>query len=133
MEGKLTQNAHLINRAIQNREGKAILITIQTISRKRTSQQNRYIHLLFTILTESLNELGNTFSMSDIKAICAAKFLIVEEVDVSTGEVIGQRVRGTSELSTTELNIYIEQISAWAATVFGIILPEPSHFELFGR
>lgn len=64
--------------------------------------------------------------MSEVKGICAGKFLVIEEVDVSTGAVIGQRVRGTSELSTIEFNDYFEKVIAWSATVFGIILPYPN-------
>lgn len=131
IDGRLKDNADLVNRAIKNREGQAILITIQTVSRKRTSQQNRYIHRLFTIFTQSLNELGNTFSMSDTKALCAAKFLIIDVVNQDSGDVIGQRIRGTSELDTKEFGEYFEKVIAWAADTFGIILPYPNTEELF--
>lgn len=126
ISGRLKDNADLVNQAIKNREGKAILITIQTVSRKRTNQQNRYIHRLFTIFTQSLNELGNSFSMSDVKSLCAAKFLIIDVVNQDSGEIIGQRIKGTSELNTVEFGEYLDQVIGWAADTFGIILPYPA-------
>lgn len=126
ISGQITKNRNLLNEAIKRREGKEILITIETVSRQRTSQQNRYIHRLFTIFTQALNELGNDFTMAQVKGICAAKFLVVEEVEKSTGEVIGERIRSTTELNTVEFNEYFEKIIAWAATVFGIVLPLPN-------
>lgn len=126
ISGRLKDNAGLVNQAIKNREGKAILITIQTVSRKRTNQQNRYIHRLFTIFTQSLNELGNSFSMSDVKSLCAAKFLIIDVVNQDSGEIIGQRIKGTSELNTVEFGEYLDQVIGWAADTFGIILPYPT-------
>lgn len=125
INGSLSRNADLLKKAIKNREGKAILITVQEVSRKRTSRQNRYIHRLFTILTSELNDLGNTFSMEQVKAICAYKFLLVEEVDESTGQIIGQRTRGTSELNTSEFNDYFTKVIVWAMETFGIDLPYP--------
>lgn len=129
IEGKLIKNVSQLNQALKRYEGKEIIITIENVSRKRSSQQNRYIHRLFTIFTNALNELGNEFTMSDIKGICAMKFLLIEEIDYSTGEIM-QRLRGTSELSTTELNEFFEKIIAWAADMFGIILPYPNENEI---
>lgn len=123
--GKITKGRNDLIKALSKHEGKEILITIEKLSRKRTNQQNRYIHKLFSIFTSSLNDLGNDFLMSEVKSICAAKFLVEEKTDLSTGEIL-QRVRGTSELKTYELNEYFENIIAWAADTFGIILPLPN-------
>lgn len=57
--------------------------------------------------------------------ILAAKFLTIDVVDKRTGEVLGQRVRSTTELSTLEFMDYCERARAWLAEFFGIIVPDP--------
>jgi hypothetical protein len=47
-------------------------------------------------------------------------------MNVETGEVIGQRIKGTSEMTKTELNLFIENIIRWAADYFSIVLAYPS-------
>lgn len=94
---------------------------------KRSSQQNRYLHLLFTIFQKELNETtGNQFTMEEIKDLCKCKFLTTDVVNEETAEVIGQRIRGTSELTKTEMMAFVEQVIAWAADMFHITLPYPN-------
>lgn len=53
--------------------------------------------------------------------ILKAKFLTVEIADPQTGEVIGRRVRGSSDLSTEEFSDYCERCRAWLLDFFGIV------------
>lgn len=107
-------------------EGKRIRIVISKAKSKRSEQQNRYLHLLFTIFTDALNDLGNEFKMPEVKELCKTKFALIDVVNEETGEVIGQRIKGTSEMNKTELNEFFENIIRWASEHFGIILPYPN-------
>lgn len=119
-----------IAKTLEGFEGKRIIITINKQSSKRSGQQNRYLHLTFTILTDSLNELGNSFTMPEIKELLKAKYAMIEVFNTKTGEVIGQRIKGTSEMNKTELSVFIDSIIRWAAD-FGIVLLYPNEsFEL---
>ena len=102
-------------------------VTIK-VSRKnqRSLQQNAYLHLLFTIFKNELNQLGNEFTMLEVKDLCKAKYLTVDVVNTNTGECIGQRVKGTHELTKIEMIEFVENIYRWAADMFHIILPLPS-------
>ena len=102
------------------------LVTI-TVKRRnqRSLSQNNYIHLLFTIFKNELNQLGNEFKMEQVKEIAKAKFLTVDVVNESTGECIGQRVKGTHELSKVEMMEFVENVIRWAADMFHITLPYP--------
>jgi hypothetical protein len=42
-----------------------------------------------------------------------------------TGEVIGERVRSTTELNVEEFSEYLEKVIAWLADMFGIECPIP--------
>ncbi len=126
-DGKLQPSTtNNILKVLSTLEGKRVRVTLEKVSAKRSLQQNAYLHLLFTIFTESLNELGNEFTMDEVKELCKAKFLLVDVMNVETGEVIGQRIKGTSEMTKTELNLFIENIIRWAADYFSIVLPYPS-------
>lgn len=102
-------------------------VTIK-VSRKnqRSLQQNAYLHLLFTIFKNELNQLGNEFTMLEVKDLCKAKYLTVDVVNISTGECIGQRVKGTHELTKIEMMQFVDDVIRWAADFFHIILPYPN-------
>lgn len=108
---------------IKSKDGVKLLIEISAIS-KRTLKQNAYLHLVLGIFTDGLNQLGNHFAMEQVKELCKCKFLLVDEADESTGEIIGQRIRGTSELTKEEMGEFIDKIRGWALDHFNIYLPE---------
>jgi len=81
---------------------------------------------LFTIFKTSLNDLGNDFTMEEVKEICKYKFGLTDVLNKQTGEVIGQRIKGTHEMSKTEMIEFIESVIRYAAECFDIILPYPS-------
>lgn len=126
-DGKLQPSTtNNILKVLSGLEGKRVRITLEKVSAKRSLQQNAYLHLLFTIFTESLNDLGNEFTIDEVKELCKAKFLLVDVMNKETGECLGQRIKGTSEMTKTELNVFIENIIRWAADYFSIVLPYPS-------
>lgn len=110
---------------LQPLEGKKCLITIEKLSSKRSLQQNSYLHLLFTIFAEALNDLGNKFTMEEVKELCKAKFCLIDVINENTGEVLGKRIKGTSEMTKVELGEFIESIIRWGAEM-QIILPYPN-------
>jgi len=112
------QLLHILN----GLEGKKVVITIEKLTAKRSLQQNKYMHLLFSIFTESLNELGNNFTTKEVKELCKAKFTLVDVANEQTGEILGQRIKATSEMNKEELGIFIDKVIQWASE-FNIKLP----------
>ena len=135
--GKIQDGVLIINsRKMFDKELSTLKNGLVTITVKRRNQrslsQNNYIHLLFTIFKNELNQLGNEFKMEQVKEIAKAKFLTVDVVNESTGECIGQRVRGTHELSKVETMEFVENVIRWAADMFHITLPYPNEqIEIF--
>src|SRR4030066_1560318 len=115
-----------ILKVIEGKDGKKFIITIEKLSAKRSLAQNAYLHLLFTIFKDGLNDLGNDFSMERVKSLCKAKFALRDEVNEATGEIIGQYIQDTHDMNKEELNIFIENIIRWAADYFHIVLPYPN-------
>lgn len=112
---------------LSTEEGKRVRITMQRVSAKRSIPQNSYLHLLLTIYTNALNDLGNEFSMVQVKELCKTKFPVFEDVvNKETGEIIGKRRLGTSEMNKEQTSTFYDQIIRWAADMFHIILPYPN-------
>lgn len=107
-------------------EGKEVVIRVEQKTKKRTISQNAYLHLLFGIFATELNKLGNTFSMQEIKDMMKFKFLMIDIINYENGEVIGHRIKDTSELTTTETAKFIDDIIHYGLTEFDIQLPLPS-------
>lgn len=103
-------------------EGKKVEVIIKKLSAKRSLEQNALIHVYCTILKDALNDLGNTFTMLKVKEMMKKEFLSVDEINMATGEVIGQTIRGTSSLNKTECGEFIDNMIQWSAEL-GIILP----------
>lgn len=107
-------------------EGKEVVIRVEQKTKKRTISQNAYLHLLFGIFATELNKLGNTFDMQEIKDMMKFKFLMIDIINYENGEVIGHRIKDTSELTTTETAKFIDDIIHYGLTEFDVQLPLPS-------
>ena len=126
-DGKLKiSNRYDFEQELAAFEGKEIMVTVERKTRKRTISQNDYLHAMLRIFTGELNNLGNTFTMEQVKDMMKYKFLTVDVVNTETGEAIGQRVKDTSELTTIELSEFIEEVIRYAAEFFHIVLPYPN-------
>ena len=124
-DGVLTINSRkMFDKELSTLKNGLVTITVKRRN-QRSISQNNYIHLLFTIFKNELNQLGNEFKMEQVKEIAKAKFLTVDVVNESTGECIGQRVKGTHELSKVEMMEFVENVIRWAADMFHITLPYP--------
>jgi hypothetical protein len=47
-------------------------------------------------------------------------------INENSGEVIGTRIKSTTELSTLEMNEFIENMIRWSAEQFNITIPYPN-------
>lgn len=80
---------------------------------RRTVSQNK---LLWAIYTEIANETGHT--TDEIHEYCKAKFLPKRFV---TFDGVDYEIPGsTAELDRPAFSEYVERVSSWAATEFGI-------------
>ena len=125
--GKLTRNRNLILEAINSYDGKDLLITFEKIKKKRSNQQNAYYWgIVIVIIKSALKSTGNNLSENDVHDLLRLKFLketiLIKE---ETGEVI-ERVKSTTELTTSQFMDYIAEIQQFAAEYFDVIIPDPN-------
>jgi hypothetical protein len=117
----------LLHDAITSFGERDLTVTVELKRRKRSIDQNSYIHALFKIFSiELIKHTGDKqFTPTKMKGLCKTKFLLVDVCD-SDGVFIGQDIRETSSLNTVECNEFIENIIQWAAQEFSIVLPYPN-------
>lgn len=99
------------------------LLTIKKPKKKRSTKQNRVQWWYFT---EIAKETGHT--PHQIKGMCQVKFLLREESNKETGEVIPY-ILDTSSLDTNQHNTFMEEVRNWAKDFFNITLKLPNEFE----
>lgn len=125
--GKLTRNRNLILDAINSYEGKELLITFEKPKKQRSNQQNAfYWGIVVVIIKSCLKSTGNNLSENDVHDLLRLKFL-KETISIKeeTGEVI-ERVKSTTELTTSQFMDYIAEIQQFAAEYFDVIIPDPN-------
>ena len=125
--GIVTRNRNLLTEAIQSFEGKQITIRIEKTKKKRSNPQNSYLWgLVIPIVKNCLKEAGNTFTNEQTHELLKLKFLKESVlVNEETGETI-ERIKSTTELSTSQMMDYFAEIREWIFDFFGVMIPEPN-------
>lgn len=125
-KGNIKQNRNLFIDALKSFEGKGIVITIEKRKNKRSNPQNAYFHgVVLPLVYAGLKELGHTMPLQDVKDLLKLKFLKVPIfVNENTGEIT-EKIKNTSELTTTEFMEFVSEIQKWSAENLGVDIPEP--------
>jgi len=126
-KGKLTRNRNQLTEAIKSFEGKTITITIDKAKKKRSNPQNSFYYgVVIPIMRDALKEAGHIMTNDDVHQLLKLKFLKETILtDENTGECI-ERIKSTTELSTTGFMEYILEIQQWCSEFFGIVIPDPN-------
>jgi hypothetical protein len=96
---------------------------------RRTDRQNRYYWPCFVHpFGEYLREQGSTHFTDDMAhEVLKRMFLTVTEIDRATGRTL-ERTRSSTELTTEEFNVYLEQVAAFLATDCGFAVADPTEY-----
>jgi len=125
--GKLTRNRNQLTEAIKSFEGNTIAITIDKAKKKRSNPQNSFLWgCCYPIVQNCLKETGNNFTIDNVHDLLKMKFLKESVlVNEETGECI-ERIKSTTELSTTDFCLYVSEIQKFTEEWFGVLIPHPS-------
>jgi hypothetical protein len=125
--GTLTRNTNLIKDAIATFEGKQIVIKIEKAKKKRSTQQNRFYYgVIIPIVQNCLKEAGHLMTNESTHDLIKLKFLKEALfVNEETGEVI-ERIKSTTELSTSQFMDLLAEINNFTFEYFGVTLPSPN-------
>lgn len=125
--GSLTRNRNLIKDAIETFEGKQVVIKIEKFKKKRSTQQNRFYYgIILPIVQNCLKEAGHIMTIESTHDLIKLKFLKETLfVNETTGEVI-ERIKSTTELSTSQFMDLLAEINNFTFEYFGVSLPSPN-------
>jgi hypothetical protein len=125
--GSLTRNRNLIKDAIATFENKQIVIKIEKFKKKRSTQQNRFYYgVIIPIVQNCLKEAGHVMTNESTHDLIKLKFLKETLfVNETTGEVI-ERIKSTTELSTSQFMDLLAEINNFTFEYFGVSLPSPN-------
>ena len=102
-------------------EGKWVWVTVEKFSKQRSLNQNRYYWgVVVKILAD---EIG--YSKDEMHDALRWEFL-----NISEDEKALPTVKSTTELSTIEMETYLEEIREWADTQLDIYIPLPNEIGL---
>ena len=119
-EGKLQPSiSKLIAKELGHFKGKRVEIKISKLGASRTTQQNRYLHVIIKILADYLG-----YDKDEMKEMIKYKFLLKTKVIEETGEEL-EYVGKTSKLNKEEFSELVEGMKRWSAEGFGVVLPDP--------
>lgn len=105
-----------------------IVLTVAADGNAKSTPQNNYLHLLFRIAAQMMNDEGygdgTPWTMERVKSHCKSAGLYpVIDMVLKGGEVI-QVAKDTAELDKLEMMETIERVIAYFAEL-GITLPQP--------
>lgn len=93
---------------------------------RRTNQQNRYMHLMFSLIQQGFYDIG----YREIKTTDDAKYVMKEMflayyVENGTGGRV-KMVRRTRDLNKEQMAVFIDECIQFAAENLGVVIPPPN-------
>jgi hypothetical protein len=127
-DGKMT----IINRKsfddyINSLPDKDVLITIEKKIKKRSNHQNAYYYgVVLKIVRQGLIDQGfdNFRNDESVHELLKYRFLKVDESNPDG--LFVERIKSTTELSTSQFMDYIAEIQRWASEFLNVYIPEPN-------
>ena len=96
-------------------------IIVEKLFKQRSVQQNAYYWGV--VIYELSGYTG--FTSDEMHEALKWQFLRIHS---ERGDI--DSVKSTTDLSTTEFEDYLEQIRIWAASEFGVVIPEPNEISM---
>lgn len=125
--GNLVRNRNLIKEAISAFENKEIVIRIERKKKRRSNPQNAfYWGVCLPLMQQALKESGNLMIINDVHELLKLRFLKETILtNEQTGEIV-ERIKSTTELTTSGFMDYISEITIFASEYFGVQIPQPN-------
>jgi len=107
--------------------GRDITVTFERKKKKRSLNQNAYYWgCLIQMIREAVIELGdNGATPEQVHDLLKRRFLNVQLINHDTAQLIGEYTRSTTDLSTVEFCLYVDDCIQFAAEYLSIVIPLP--------
>jgi len=123
--GALYKNYDLFKGALREYEGKEVEIIIRPKINRRSNRQNAYYWAsVLPLIQRTLKENGMNFPESMLHDEMRRRFLL--RVEVGDDGLEMERVRSTTELTTTEWEDFMYQVREWARETLDLYIPHPN-------
>ena len=116
----LIRNRKQIEQDALNSGLKEFEVIIRKKKKNRSLEQNRWLWACMTLLSEHTG-----YTKDEMLSIVKFKFLKATKADEDSGEVF-EYLKGTSELSTTEFSVFMDDLIKWSAESLQVVLPIPN-------
>lgn len=124
--GILKRNRNLLIDAIKSFEGKQVIVTIEKAKKKRSNPQNSFWHgVVIPIMQQALKDAGHLMTNEQTHELLKLRFLKETILVNESGEYI-ERVKSTTELTTTQFMELISEVQRFAVEYFNVIVPDPN-------
>jgi hypothetical protein len=127
INGNLKRNRNLILNALETFEGQEVILTIQKAKKRRSNPQNSFYHgVVIPIMQQCLKDAGYLMTNESVHDMLKLRFLKESIlVNEESGEYI-ERIKSTTELTTTQFAEYILDIQKFAVEYFNVQIPDPN-------
>ena len=125
--GILKRNRNLLIDAIKSFEGQQVVVRIEKAKKKRSNPQNAFWwSVVIPIMQQALKDAGHLMTKEQTHDLLKLRFLketiLVNE---NSGEYV-ERIKSTTELSTTEFMELIQNVQRFAIEYFNTEIPDPN-------
>jgi hypothetical protein len=127
INGNIKRNRNLILNALEKFEGQEVILTIQKAKKSRSNPQNSFYHgVVIPIMQQALKDAGYLMTNESVHDMLKLRFLKESIlVNEESGEYI-ERIKSTTELTTTQFAEYILDIQKFAVEYFNVQIPDPN-------
>lgn len=126
--GHMPGNEHRqFDDCIRSMAGKRVVVRISQYQKKRSNNQNAYLWgVVYPPIVQAFRDAGNDTDDEDIHNYLKEHVGKLKRVIVTPdGEVL--HVAGsTKRLTTSEMEVYLEKVRAWAAETLGVAISLPN-------
>lgn len=123
--GKLSRNRNELSNALTQFEGIDITLSIEKAKKVRTNAENRYYRgVIVPLIKAGLKDAtGESYNADQVHDLLKTRYLTHWEI---LGDTRIQRIKSTTELSTVEMETYLEQCRGFALEYLGVTIPLPN-------
>lgn len=128
--GVFKRNRTTILQAIKSFENSDVILTLEKPKKKRSNRQNAfYWGCLIPLMQQGAKDMwGEVWSVDKSHKHLSGKFVFHESINEKTGEVT-QTPKSSTELTTTEWEVYTTEIRIYLLQDFDINAPEPNEIQ----
>lgn len=112
---------------IKSFEGSDVVISFDKPKKKRSNDQNAfYWGCIIPLMQEGAKDIwGESWNIYKAHKHLSGKFVFHESVNQKTGEITNTH-KSTTELTTTDWEVYVTEIRIYLLSDFDIDAPEPN-------